>query len=112
MSLLVDPLSVATVELQRRQLFRAAMDANRRADKTEVSPPLTADLRRRALASCEVPIHALSLAETSSIDILGYWSASYAPHRPVRWPERRVLLDWSLWCCLVLLAVAHRIIGA
>jgi hypothetical protein len=111
MSLLVDPVTVATIELRRAQLLRSAVESKGRAVAVDGAPLLTA-VGRRGLASGEASIHALSLAETSSTDILGYWSAERVPHRTVRWPERRVLLDWAAWCCLVLLAITHQIVGA
>lgn len=110
MSLLVDPLTVNTVEMQRRQRLQGAVDAKRRTDTTEEAPRLIA-ADERALAFCPEPVHARSLVTTST-DILGYWSAGRVPHWSFHRPERRVLLDWAVWCCLLLLAVVLQLTGA
>jgi hypothetical protein len=46
-------------------------------------------------------------ARTESVDILGSWPPHHAPRHALTLPTRRVLLDWSIWGCLVVLAVAH-----
>lgn len=50
--------------------------------------------------------------ERSVTDILGYWPGADIPCRSFPWPNRRVVLDWVIWCCLAFLAVAYAVTGA
>lgn len=110
MSLIVDHLLVAAVEQRRTRVILGTADRRRRAGTSldgsrTGSPFLTAGERQRLWAAFAALQPALDQAE--SVDILGYWTPSQAPRHTITSPTRRVLLDWGIWCCLVMLVVAH-----
>lgn len=105
-SLVVDHLTVATVQQRRQQVLHLVAADGRRTAETACS---AGDLPALFLAAADrwrmrTSFEARSLAPTlcESTDILGYWPQSQSSRRPFVWPDRRVVLDWepgALWSC-------------
>lgn len=105
--MMVDHVATATAEWHRTELIRTAANANRRLIAV-ADPPArlpTRGERERLFASLAALWEEHRPREIESADILGDWSCGYGPrHQAWSWPNRRAVLDWSVWAVLVCLA--------
>lgn len=111
---IVDYPDIAVAEQHRAELRRVAARTKRVSDRApgdDSQAGLTEVERQRLLASLLDTWADAHPQEVESVDPLGVWSWGYAPRRSFRLPDRRVLLDWSVWLVLVVaagyLAAAH-----